>query len=1051
MQARTATLNTYSRTLLALAVVTGLTAGAPAGTWSALATSEPEVAAPTVTVHGYDDLSVDLTVDFHGVQATLQRTPAGEFLVLRCPDSAVAGDIGAPALPVVRYLIYGPPEGAGELVINTAPAELVDLGAYGGALVMPMQPPAPVDEAAEAVFHYDAAAYATAEPLPTERVTLTKAGIMRGHHLYLLEVRPVVYDATTNALTVWPRIDVRIAFAAPCRPEAASKPLPRLRGTLLNPPTPAGRPTKNYTILVSDAALAGALGDFVTAKEARGFDVNVLQVTPGLTNTEYKAQIEALWGTPDAPDYLLIVGDGADWSGDYVIPGFIGGGDRTADTDLPYACMDGPDDWVPDFPVGRFSVRTVAQLQAVIAKTLYVESGVFSDPSYVTRATFIATNDMDSGAEETHNWVVDTYMDPYGFSSTKLYCRLGASTQDVRDAFNGGCVYGVYYGHSWTASWRDPEFSHADVQGLTNQGMYTFLFHFTCDMGRYADIFVDPGFTERWLREPNKGAAANIGASRTIYYMSNPGWPETSNLEKFLFDTIYLDGEREVSPAWQGALARLLTLYGPLNPVTRDYHEMFNLMGDPSLRIPAPGGFSLEADPEEEYLCTPPETSVQYAIDVIPDGGFASTVTLSAEGQPAGSTVQFSINDAVPPFTSVMTISNIPAGASPGVYYIQVTGEAAGQLETADVVLNLSSAVPGAVVLSSPPDGAEDVERSPTLVWQAATQAIDYTLQVATDEAFTDVVYTTTVTETSHPVGALLDTGTLHYWRVRASNGCGDSGYPTPFTFTTVAQPDYFTEFFNEDDFDLDNFSLTFSPDGSTDYYEICGGSATELPVTPAGGTAITLDDDGYAALTLQSGQTVELYGVTYTQFYVGSNGYITFGSGDLDELESLVDHFRLPRISALFHDLSPNISGQVSWRQLDDRAVVTYENVPEYNTSNTNTFQIEMFFDGAVRVTWLNIDVENAMVGLSEGTGIPLDYIESNLSDSTPCYEQGDMDCNGLVNNFDIRPFLMAVLDPDRYAEEFPGCDINLGDFTGDGLVNNFDIRPFIHKLAGK
>lgn len=60
-----------------------------------------------------------------------------------------------------------------------------------------------------------------------------------------------------------------------------------------------------------------------------------------------------------------------------------------------------------------------------------------------------------------------------------------------------------------------------------------------------------------------------------------------------------------------------------------------------------------------------------------------------------------------------------------------------------------------------------------------------------------------------------------------------------------------------------------------------------------------------------------------------------------------------------------------------------------------------------------------------------------------------GDMDCNGLVNNFDIDPFIEAVVDPDQYALDFPDCDVRFADIDGNGLVNNFDIDPFVEQLA--
>lgn len=60
-----------------------------------------------------------------------------------------------------------------------------------------------------------------------------------------------------------------------------------------------------------------------------------------------------------------------------------------------------------------------------------------------------------------------------------------------------------------------------------------------------------------------------------------------------------------------------------------------------------------------------------------------------------------------------------------------------------------------------------------------------------------------------------------------------------------------------------------------------------------------------------------------------------------------------------------------------------------------------------------------------------------------------GDMNCDGVVNNFDIDPFVLALTDPQLYARLYPDCDINNGDINGDGLLNNFDIDPFVECLS--
>jgi hypothetical protein len=65
---------------------------------------------------------------------------------------------------------------------------------------------------------------------------------------------------------------------------------------------------------------------------------------------------------------------------------------------------------------------------------------------------------------------------------------------------------------------------------------------------------------------------------------------------------------------------------------------------------------------------------------------------------------------------------------------------------------------------------------------------------------------------------------------------------------------------------------------------------------------------------------------------------------------------------------------------------VVTCENVPEYNTSNSNTFQVEMYFNGDIRISYLNLDATDGLVGLSEGNGLDPDFYASDLSAMGSC-----------------------------------------------------------------
>jgi hypothetical protein len=68
-------------------------------------------------------------------------------------------------------------------------------------------------------------------------------------------------------------------------------------------------------------------------------------------------------------------------------------------------------------------------------------------------------------------------------------------------------------------------------------------------------------------------------------------------------------------------------------------------------------------------------------------------------------------------------------------------------------------------------------------------------------------------------------------------------------------------------------------------------------------------------------------------------------------------------------------------------------------------------------------------------GNGIP-DECEGQLA---------DVNCDGLVNTFDIDPFVLALTNPTQYAQQFPGCPLLNADTNCDGAVNTFDIDPFV------
>jgi len=65
----------------------------------------------------------------------------------------------------------------------------------------------------------------------------------------------------------------------------------------------------------------------------------------------------------------------------------------------------------------------------------------------------------------------------------------------------------------------------------------------------------------------------------------------------------------------------------------------------------------------------------------------------------------------------------------------------------------------------------------------------------------------------------------------------------------------------------------------------------------------------------------------------------------------------------------------------------VTFQDVPKNYSGKPNSFQIEMFFDGVLRVTHLGIAIKDGLVGLSRGGGLPPEFAESHLNDYPACF----------------------------------------------------------------
>lgn len=318
-----------------------------------------------------------------------------------------------------------------------------------------------------------------------------------------------------------------------------------------------------------------------------------------------------------------------------------------------------------------------------------------------------------------------------------------------------------------------------------------------------------------------------------------------------------------------------------------------------------------------------------------------------------------------------------PEGTSVYVEYLDAM-DADGNT---DVLVTGESLVDGTI--EAPAIEIGDFGASTAMVFVSGSESLSATVRFGTACG--------SLTETVGPSGFALDgeieleglvDGVSYSYVVEVEDEAGNQAtYPATgcFEFEFDALP-FFAEQFTTG-FDLGNTSLRFVNVGGTDVYAGCAEPISSLPIDPTGGTSLQLGDDAAASVSIPF--SFEFYGQSQSSVSVSSNGYMVFGGSDTEYEESFENHFSFARISALFDDLNPSEAGDVSYRVSGNSIAITWEGVPEYNTSNSNTFQVVLESSGDVTIAWLEIGVSDAVVGLSDGGGLDSTFEPADLSSS--------------------------------------------------------------------
>lgn len=214
--------------------------------------------------------------------------------------------------------------------------------------------------------------------------------------------------------------------------------------------------------------------------------------------------------------------------------------------------------------------------------------------------------------------------------------------------------------------------------------------------------------------------------------------------------------------------------------------NIFYAMNAASITIQA-SEFIMEIDTPNKTICAPDDAVYSFDYKTFLD--FNEETTFSATGLPAGTSAIFNPASATANNTSVtITLSGVQ-DESIGNYSISLIGLSATTVKSTVLALDIFSPLVSTPNLAFPENNSEGALKPYTFGWESDVNALNYEIQISTEESFNTLLETDLVNDNSYNAELLLF-NTTYYWRVKSINDCegGESSFSTAFNFTTAAE-----------------------------------------------------------------------------------------------------------------------------------------------------------------------------------------------------------------------------------------------------------------------
>ncbi|MDC1106866.1 C25 family cysteine peptidase [Prolixibacteraceae bacterium] len=595
---------------------------------------------PSRNVFNENNGMLEVSYKFLGANVVDKEVLRETYSLLHIEGFGQTGQVGAPSLPMRNDMyVFAKDE---EIEVQIVDSEYIEIDGY--TIYPSLEFAVDTEGAPEPEFNKDEEVYGENAFYPNSLATLVQNQVMRDTRIVKVQICPVQYNPVSKKLRLFSKIVYRVIGGNhKVYTDMNSTALSVLKNVVINGKNiegvePIARESvdmnaRDYLIL-THKMFEGPAKELANWKASLGYKVELItkeKWTTAMVRSEISHRYHHM--TPK-PKYFVLIGDIEQ------IPAmeFKSYQNDSFYSDLPYACMDGKDDFTPDMAKGRISVRTLDEANIVINKIIHYEKDPVTDAQFYQKglncAQFqddekdgFATRRFCHTSEDIRNYVVsqgyqveriyyaEKSVNPTNFNNGRFsqgesiapellkkngFNWNGGKTEII-NSINDGRFYVFHrdHGYSGGVGWAHPEFVTSQISELHNGNKLPVVFSINCHTGEFS---YPECFAEGLLRKEDGGAVAVFGAS--LYSLSGPNdglslgmieslWPEPGILPSFGTGSNAKDPRVKGFDQATTSLGEVLNLgllrmnetWAPDLETLIYTYRLFHLFGDPAMRM----------------------------------------------------------------------------------------------------------------------------------------------------------------------------------------------------------------------------------------------------------------------------------------------------------------------------------------------------------------------------------------------------------------------------------------------------------------------------------